>query len=58
MVKKNMSFKIEKDNVLVNYNGIWNKIKKKLDIKIHSKPVYDEKYIKTKLKKSNCVVRQ
>ena len=51
MVKKNMSFKIEKDNVLVNYNGIWNKIKKKLNIKIHSKPVYDEKYIKTKFKK-------
>ena len=40
---KNMSFKIEDDNLLVKYNEIWNKIKKTLDIKFHSKPVYGKK---------------
>ena len=45
---KNMPLKIEDDNVLVKYNEIWNKVKKILNIKFHSKPVYDEKYIKLK----------
>ena len=43
-----MSFLIKDDNVLVKYNEIWNKIKIKLNIKFHSLPVYDEKYIKSK----------
>ena len=45
-----MSFKIENNSVLVQYNEIWNKIKKKLNIKFYSQPVYDGKYIKTKVK--------
>ena len=55
MVEK-MSFMIEHDSVLVKYNEIWNKIKKTLNIKFHSMPVYDEKYIKTKVKEFNGVV--
>ena len=55
MVEK-MSFVIEDDSVLVKYNESWNKIKKTLDIKFYSKPVYDEKYIKTEVKTFNCVV--
>ena len=51
-----MSFIIEDYIVLVNYNEIWNKIKKALDIKFHGKPVYDEKYIKIKVKIFNGVV--
>ena len=51
-----MSFIIENYIVLVNYNEIWNKIKKALDIKFHGKPVYDEKYIKIKVKIFNGVV--
>ena len=43
-----MPLKIEDDNLLVKYNEIWNKVKKILTIKFHSKPVYDEKYIKLK----------
>ena len=43
-------------NVLVKSNDIWNKIKKMLGIKFHSKPVHDEKYIKTKVKAFNGVV--
>ena len=42
-----MWFIIEDDSVLVKYNDIWNKIQKMLGIKCHSKPAYDEKYIKT-----------
>ena len=47
---KNMSFMIEDDSVLIKYNEIWNKIKKSLNITIPSMPVYDEKYIKAKVK--------
>ena len=38
---KNMSFMIEDDSVLIKYNEIWNKIKKTLNIKFHSMPIYD-----------------
>ena len=33
----------EYDIVLLKYNGIRNKIKKTLNLKFHSKPVYDKK---------------
>ena len=36
---KNMSFMVKDGNVLDKYNNIWEKIKKKLNIKFHSKPV-------------------
>ena len=55
-VLKKMSFVIEDDNVLIKYNKIWNKIKKALNIKFHTMPVYDEKYIKNKVKSFNGVV--
>ena len=41
----NMSFTIKNDDVLDRYNESWNKIKEKLNIKFHSMPVYDEKYM-------------
>ena len=53
---KNMSFKIEDDNVFSKYNEIWNKILKTLNIKFHIQPMYDEKYIKTKVKTFNDVL--
>ena len=37
--RKNVSLKIEDDNVLVKYNQILNKIKKMLSMKLHSQPV-------------------
>ena len=37
--RKNVSLKIEDDNVLVTYNQILNKIKKMLSMKLHSQPV-------------------
>ena len=48
---KSMSFKIEDDKVYLNYNEIWNKIKKSLGgIKLSSGIIYDDHYIKTKVK--------
>ena len=44
---------IEDDTVFVKYNEIWNQIKKTLNIKFHSMPVYNEKYIKSKVKEFN-----
>ena len=42
-----MSFFV-RDDVLDKYHKIWDKIKKKLNVKFHSKPVYDQKYLKAK----------
>ena len=54
--EKNMSFMIENDIVLVKNNKNWNEIKNKLGINFHSQPIYDEKYIKTKLIEFSDVV--
>ena len=48
---KNMSFMIRNDDVLDKYNEIWDKIKNTLNIKFHSMLVYNEKYIKAKVKR-------
>ena len=53
---KNMSFKIENEGVYLEYNEIWNKIEKTLGIKFHSQPIYDDKYIKTKVNTFNGVI--
>ena len=41
---KNMSFFIKDDEVWEKYKEIWDKIKNKLNIKFHSKPVYEKIY--------------
>ena len=48
--RKNMSFKVKDESVYLKYNEIWDKTKKLLGIRFHSQPIYDEKYIKTKVK--------
>ena len=51
---KNMSFKIEDEDVYLKYNEIWNKINKSiLNINFHSQSIYDDKYVKTKVKTFN-----
>ena len=52
-----MSFVIKDDSVLDKYNEIWDKIKETLNIKFHSMPVYDEKYIKVKVRECNCAIK-
>ena len=48
---KNMSFKTEDDEVYTKYNNIWNKIKDLLSgIRLSSDIIYDDQYIKTKVK--------
>ena len=47
---KNMSFLIKHGEVLDKYNEIWDVIKNKLSIKFHSLSVYDEKYLKTRVR--------
>ena len=54
---KSMSFLIKDDEVWEKYEEVWDKIKNKLNIKFHSKPLYDEKYIKTKVGEFDCVVK-
>ena len=54
---KNISFVIKDDDVLDKYNEIWDKIKETLSIKFHSMPVYDEKYIKAKVREFNGVIK-
>ena len=39
------------------YNKIQNKIKEKLSIKFHSMPVYDETYIKAKVRKFDSKIK-
>ena len=43
-------FVIKDDYVLDKYNEILDKIKETLNIKFRSMPVYDEKYIKSKVR--------
>ena len=45
------------DDALDKYNEIWNEIKKTLNMKFHSMPVYDEKHIKAKVREFNGVVK-
>ena len=55
---KNMSFKIENEMVYVKYNNIWNKIKDLLSgIRLQSEPIYDDSYIKTKVKTFSEVIK-
>ena len=54
--EKNMLFKIEDEDVYLKYNKIWNKIKSVLNVKFHSQPIYDDKYIKAKVKTFNNAI--
>ena len=47
---KNMSFLIKNDEVWQKYEDIWNVIKNKLDINFHSQPIYENKYLKAKVR--------
>ena len=47
-----MSFKVLDNNLLKNYNKIWEKVKSLMNTKFDNEPVYgdNDKYIKTKIK--------
>ena len=47
---KNMSFLIKNNEVWEKYEDISNVIKNKLNIKFHNQPIYENKYLKTKVR--------
>ena len=53
----NMSFLIKDDEFGERYEQIWDMIKSKLKIKFHSKPVYEYKYLKTKVKEYDGTIK-
>ena len=44
-------------NIMDEYKKIWDKIKEKLNIKFHSMSVYDETYIKAKVREFDDKIR-
>ena len=50
---KNMSFLIKNSEVWEKYEDIWDVIKNKLNIKYHSQPIYENKYLKAKVREFN-----
>ena len=52
-----MSFFIKDDGVWEKYKKIWDVIKSKLSIKFHSKPIYDQKYLKAKVREYDDVIK-
>ena len=56
--RKNMFFMVKDNNILDEYNEIWDKIKEKLNIKFHSMPVYEQTNIKVKVRKFEGVIKR
>ena len=54
---KNMSFFIKDDDVLYKYNKIRDKVREKINIKFHSEPIYDKKYIKAKVREFDVAIK-
>ena len=50
---KNMSFLIKDNKVWDKYGKIWDVIKDKVGIKFHNEPVYEYKYLKSKVRESD-----
>ena len=54
---KNITFLIKNSEVWEKYEDIWNVIKNKLNIKFHSKPIYKNKYLKTKVRELDSSIK-
>ena len=52
-----MSILIKDDEKWWKYKQIWNVIKNKLGIKFHSKPIYEKKYLKAKVREFDGVIK-
>ena len=53
----NTSFLFKDDEVGEQYEQIWGVIKNKLSIKFHSKPIYEQKYLKAKVREFDGVIK-
>ena len=49
---KLMSFRVDDEKILEKYKAIWKKIKDLKDIELIALPVYDDRYVKTKIRTS------
>ena len=54
---KNMSFLIKDDKVWEKCEIIWDVIKNPLGIKFHRKPIYEQKYLKAKVREFDFVIK-
>ena len=54
---KSVSFFIKDDEVWEKYEKIWDVIKNKLGIKFHSEPIYEQKYLKAKVREFDDVIK-
>ena len=52
-----MSFFIKDDEMWEKYENIWHVIKSKLSIKFHSEPIYEQKYLKGKVREFDGVTK-
>ena len=56
---KNISFLIKDDELLKKkYNEIWEKVKYSLNKEFNSEPVYNQKYLKAKIKSYNIKINR
>ena len=54
---KNMSLSIKNSEVWGKYEEIWDVIKNKLSIKFNSQPIYENKYLKVKVREYNGSIK-
>ena len=54
---KKTSFLIEDDEVREKYKEIWEVIKNKVGIKLHSEPIYEQKYFKAKVREYDGAIK-
>ena len=54
---KNMSFLIKDDEVWEKCDNIWDAIKNKSGIKFHSEPIYEQKYLKAKVREFDGMIK-
>ena len=52
-----MYFMIKDDKVWDKYDKIWNVIKDKVGNKFHNEPVYEYKYLRTKVREFDGVIK-
>ena len=52
-----MSFMIKDDKVWDKYDKIWEVIKDKLGISFYSKPVYEYRYLKAKVREFDGMIK-
>ena len=56
--EKKMLFLIKNSEVWEKYEDIWDVIKNKLNIKFHSQPIYENKYLKAKVRECNGNIKK